>query len=216
PLLKRLATPEDGMILRFDGGELWDETEIDKNWSLIESSRDMPTAWNYPELLKPHETQKIALQNGKEVEIAKAAPVFSRWAGEMPSDTYGGKPVLELNGEMVFAELAILRLFQQAGWEGRWIDSYRNRFLTGYWPEPCTEELPAPQKVTLDFLRSMSGGTGGCFDVLCWRNGAFLFVESKWKGHDHINDNQRRWLQAALDAGFPPSSFLIVEWTDAV
>jgi hypothetical protein len=130
----------------------------------------------------------------------------------MPSDTFGGKPVLELNGEMVFAELAILRIFQQAGWEGRWIDSYRHRFLTGYWPEPITHELPDAQKSIFDSIQRKAGGMGGCFDVFCWRRGVPLFIESKWKGHDHINDNQRRWLQAALDVGIPIEAFLIVEW----
>ena len=97
---------------------------------------------------------------------------------------------------------------------GCWIDSYRNRFLTGYWPEPEVKELPALQKAILDFIQSKAGA-GGCFDVMCWRNNVVLFVESKWKGHDQLRDSQRRWLQAALDAGFPLSSFLIVEWIDA-
>jgi hypothetical protein len=107
PLLERLASPNSGFELHFDGGELWDEGEIDKSWSLIESSQDMPAAWTYPHALKPQANHKVVLPSGKEVEIAKATPVFSRWTGAMPSDTFGGKPVLELNGEMVFAELAI-------------------------------------------------------------------------------------------------------------
>jgi len=117
PLLERLRTPASGFALHFDGGELWDEGEIDKNWALIESSGDMPPAWSYPDALEPQGTQKIILPNEKEVEIARAEPVFVRWAGETPSDTFGGKPVLELDGEMVFAELAILRIFERAGWD---------------------------------------------------------------------------------------------------
>jgi hypothetical protein len=42
PLLQRLATAESAFSLRFDGGELWDESEIDKHWKLIESAEDMP------------------------------------------------------------------------------------------------------------------------------------------------------------------------------
>jgi hypothetical protein len=48
---------------------------------------------------------------------------------------------------------------------------------------------------------------------MCWRGDVPLFVESKWKDHDQINENQRRWLQAALEVGIPIRSFLIVEWT---
>jgi hypothetical protein len=32
----------------------------------------------------------------------------------MPHDTFNGKPLLEFNSEIVFAELAILRSLQQA------------------------------------------------------------------------------------------------------
>jgi hypothetical protein len=149
---------------------------------------------------------------GTRVELAKAMPLFRRWSGAMPLDTYNRKPVLHVNGEMVFAELAILRLFQQAGWEGRWVDSYRNRFLTGYWPEPSVEELPTPHRDVFEAIRGKVGRTGGCFDVMSWREGTLMFVESKRKGHDRINDNQRRWLGAAIDLGIPIGSFLIVEW----
>ncbi len=43
PLLERLAAPQADFILRFDGGELWDEAEIDKNWNAIQSAKDMPS-----------------------------------------------------------------------------------------------------------------------------------------------------------------------------
>lgn len=42
-LLERFGTVEPGFILRFDGGELWDEGGIDKNWADIEAAGDMPT-----------------------------------------------------------------------------------------------------------------------------------------------------------------------------
>jgi hypothetical protein len=67
------------------------------------------------EILKPQSRQRILLPSGREIAVAKATPLFRRWAGEAPRDTFNGKPLLEFNGEMVFAELAILRSFQQAG-----------------------------------------------------------------------------------------------------
>ena len=127
----------------------------------------------------------------------------------MPADTFNHKPVLELNGEMVFAELAILRIFQKAGWQGRWIDTYRRKFRIGYWGQNVTEALPPKQRAILDSILSKSG----CFDVFCWREDAVLFVEAKWKSHDAIRATQRRWLEAALDAGLSKDSFLITEWS---
>jgi hypothetical protein len=44
-------------------------------------------------------------------------------------DTYGGKTIVNLNGEALFAELAILHLVENDGWDSLWVDTYRNRFL---------------------------------------------------------------------------------------
>jgi hypothetical protein len=162
------------------------------------------------EILNPQSSELITLPSGREITIAKAAPLFRKWTGEMPSDTFNHKPLLELNGEMVFAELAILRSFQQAGWDGRWIDSYRQRYLTKYWPMPVNEPLPAQQQSVLDRIRAKAGGSGGCFDVFCWRGEDLLFAESKWR--DRILKTQTRWLEAALDVGITTESFVIVQW----
>jgi hypothetical protein len=167
---------------------------------------------HYPDLLKPQSCQRIALSSGREVCVPKATPLFRKWAGELPRDTYNGKPVLEFNGERVFAELAILRIFQQAGWKGRWIDSYRNKYRIGYWGQNVTKDLPVEQQAIFDSIRVKTGYAGGCFDVFCWRDGIVMFAEAKWKAHDRIRSTQRRWLEAALDIGTPLESFLVVEW----
>ena len=39
--------------------------------------------------------------------------------------------------------------------------------------------------------------------VFCWRDRANIFVESKRKGHDHLNRNQRAWLESALRVNIP-------------
>jgi hypothetical protein len=166
----------------------------------------------YPDLLKPSSCQRVVLPSSREVQVPKATPRFLKWAGDVPNDTYNKKPILEFNREMVFAELAILRAFQQDGWQGRWIDSYRHKHRVGYWGEHATKALPAEQQAILDGIRVKAGCAGGCFDVLCWRDGTVVFAESKWRGHDRIRSTQRRWLEVALSIGFPLSSFLIVEW----
>jgi hypothetical protein len=32
--------------------------------------------------------------------------------------------VLDVNGEQTFAEVAVLRMFQESGWEARWLEAY--------------------------------------------------------------------------------------------
>ena len=167
---------------------------------------------NYPELLKPALAHRIELPSRGMVEVPKTTPIFRKWTGEMPSDTFNRKPVLEFDGEMVFAELAILRIFQKAGWEGRWIDSYRHRYLTSYWPI-VTSDLPREETISdWQAIRATANCKSGCFDVFCWRDDTFLFIEAKRKAHDKTRATQHRWLQAALDRGLSLESFLIAEW----
>jgi hypothetical protein len=175
----------------------------------------------YPDTLKPQSTQRIRLlSSGREVEIPKTTPVFRLWQGKMLerkfTDTFGGKPLLDFGGERVFAEIQIRRIFEHAGWEGRWIDSFGRRFLTAYWPQPIDKPLPKLQKALFDAIQHRTGGSGGCSDVLCWRGDDLIFAEAKWRGHDRIRDSWRRWLKAALDYGVELDSFLIVEWELAV
>jgi hypothetical protein len=144
--------------------------------------------------------------------VAKATPSFPRWEGARPRDTFGGKDILDLDHKPVFAEIAILRLFEKEGWQGVWVDGFRNKYRTGYWDENATRDLPAYQRQILNSIQARVGESGGCFDVFCWRDGAVMLAEAKRVGRDQIRPKQQRWLQAALDTGFSLDSFLLVEW----
>jgi hypothetical protein len=125
-------------------------------------------------------------------------------------DTYGRKPLINLDGEVVYAELAILRLFQAEGWQGVWVDTYRRKMRTG-----ITEyvSLPAEQQKLLRQIYQAAQTTGGCFDLFCWQHDMVLFAESKRKRRDQIRQTQLKWLEGAMTLGLSPDSFLFVEWT---
>ena len=136
---------------------------------------------------------------------------FKLWAGEPIKDTYGGKAVLDSDGQPVFAELAILRLLEKDGYEGVWVDTYRRRFRDAMPPAVC--ELPAQAREIYDRIVTANGGKrGGCWDVLAWKNGKYLFVEAKRKGEDNMLVDQLRWLDAAIQVSLAPSCFRICEW----
>lgn len=73
---------------------------------------------DYPRELTPDSQEIMYLPSGMEIYIPKARPTFKRWTGQFTGDTYGNKPILDVDGEPMFAELAILRLFQKDGWDG--------------------------------------------------------------------------------------------------
>ena len=164
----------------------------------------------YPDLLVPTTIEIIELPSGVTVQIPKTEPTFDLWKGKPISDTYGNKIVLDCDGESVFAELGILRIFQKDGWQGVWVDSYRNKFRKDY---PANSiALPPDQQRLLSRIYEKVGSNKGCWDVFCWRdNGTYLFAESKRQGRDRMRDSQRHWLEAAINCGLPISAFLIVE-----
>lgn len=167
---------------------------------------------SYPEILTPNNKEIILLPSGRQIEIPKTTPFFSLWTGEPIKDRYGNKPLLNFNGQPVFAELAILGVLQNDGWQGAWVDTYRRKYRTSC--NPLNEiALPSRQLELLNRLYQRAGLRSGCWDVFCWKDDAYLFAESKWHKRDSIRDNQKQWLQSALAYGLPITSFLIVEWS---
>jgi hypothetical protein len=152
----------------------------------------------------------MQLPSGRALSIPACFSRFELWHDAPIQDTYGGKAVLDWKGEPLFAELVILRLIEEGGWQGVWVDTYRRRFRQSLPPGFCS--LPRHAE---SFLEKANGGREwrrGCFDVFAWGDGRYLFVESKRKGHDAINAHQKEWLESALDSGVSLESLLIFEW----
>jgi len=164
----------------------------------------------YPKELQPTATHEVRLPSGTTVHLPKACPQFDVWRGVVNFDTYGKSPILSFAGKPIFAEILILRLLEQAGWQGVWVDTYRGRYLTDIWIETALPDMP---QTVLEKIYSLAGSRSGCFDIFAWRDANVLFAESKHAKHDRIRWSQQRWLEAALGSGLPLESFLIVEWS---
>lgn len=167
---------------------------------------------SYPELLSPVTTETLHLPSGTLVGIPKAEPRFLEWQGEFTGDTYGDKPLLDVDGEPMFAELAILRHFQKDGWDGVWVDTFRKKYRTA-WGEASVVRLSGERLQLLKAINQRAGSAYGCFDVFCWKGDRIVFAESKRKLKDSIRETQLIWLEAAIQLGLEPDSFLIVEWS---
>lgn len=162
--------------------------------------------------LAPTSSEEILSLSDRRIEIQKCNLVFKRWNGEPIRDTYNNKAVVNWNGEPLFAELAILRLFQADGWDGVWVDSYRNKYRIGLPERSEPVRLQTEQQEFLDAIRERTGRRGGCWDVFAWRGNERKFVESKRIGKDAIRESQILWLEKSLEAGLRPDDFLLVEW----
>lgn len=149
-------------------------------------------------------------------------PVFTAYTAPTDLWTFGHKALVEANGQPMFAELAILRAFEAVGWEGRWVETYgKPRLQPGLWREwkpggpGAQEHVPIEEPGVNERLHAIAqanGGTyGGSWDVVLWKNGRLLFVESKRYGKDRMRATQGRWLEAALQCGCSVEDF-VVEW----
>lgn len=167
----------------------------------------------YPTELTSSSVRSIHLPSGNSVDVPVVSTRLHRWGGEPPGDTYGGKAILSYAGEPVFAELAVLRAFERSGWQGVWIDSYRQKYRRAYWHDKGVTVLPTNAASLLARIRAKADVTARPWDVYCWdANDAFAFIELKRRKRDRLRLSQLSWLEAALRAGLTSESFLIVEW----
>jgi hypothetical protein len=156
---------------------------------------------------------ELALPSGTVISVPVCFRFFERWQGKPICDDYGHKAVLDMNGEPLFAELAILRLIQAGGWQAVWIDTYGKRFLQSL-PQSRRSpscDLPAHAAKLLGQANADQKWHKGCPDVLAWSEGSYLFVEAKRRGRDAILKTQLHWLESAR-AVVPLDSILIFEW----
>lgn len=125
--------------------------------------------------------------------------------------TCGGKAIVDCNGSPVFAELAVITVLREHGFDGAvWVDTYRRHFRDAMPPASC--ELPTQARDAYERIVTINGGRRGCWDVLAWDETCVTFVECKRRKRDRITVNQVTWLKSGLKAGLRVDNFAICEW----
>ena len=102
-----------------------------------------------PLTLVPTGVLKIELPNGQSVEIPKSQPTFESCVKPESTDSFGGKPFVASELGPCFAELLILRMLRNHGWDGRWIETYPPRrgmplLLTDWDPRGIKSQQTVP------------------------------------------------------------------------
>ncbi len=154
----------------------------------------------------------FTLSSGVQVPIQKYFLHFKPWTGAPIPNTYNGKAVIDWSGEPVFAELAVLRMFQSHGWDGVWVDSYRRKYRIGLPDVAEPIEIPEKQRTLIESIKAKTGRSGGCWDVLLWKGDAVLFVELKRSKKDKIQESQVSWLEKSPESFVLEDNFAILEW----
>jgi hypothetical protein len=157
---------------------------------------------------------------------------FPRWDGPPFADDLGKKSaaMIQLAGEHLFAELAVLRLLQADGWEGRWVHTYGGHgevsmYLTD-WADVARAEQrtrpihdPEPRQLLARIAAfNKPRRYRGCWDVFAWRGAEAAFFECKRtspRAVDEVSADQEEWLRSALFIGDPRvtlDSFCVAHW----
>lgn len=177
----------------------------------------------YPCLLRPTDTSSLLL-DGQLTVVPKVELLLRQWTGSPIGDSFGGKPLLDVAGQPLFAELAVYELLRLSGWEARWLETYGAPALRPHhyttWlpgvPRAAQPQQPIEDVAVADLLQRIATANNnsfaGCWDVLGWHGTTVIFAELKRRGKDRLQATQPRWLAAGLQAGLQPANFLLVEW----
>jgi hypothetical protein len=175
-----------------------------------------------PASLEYRDEARVELPRRGEVPIARFAVQFN--ASPKPVATgfqqaWASKPQVSCDGQAMFAEIAVLSLFQKEGWDGVWVDAQRRRYFS---------RMPTLSKgVTLDAyvaqllarVASAGGGTGAaCWELILWHGRSVFFAavrdaSSLAEGGPLLRKGEVAWLESALRSGLAPQQFVVVEWS---
>src|SRR5690348_6030742 len=97
------------------------------DWVLFGPGKNVLTA---PFLAQTTPPKAFMGKRGSDIPVRRCEFRFRRWRGKPIVDDFGGKEVLEFQGRPMFAELIVLRLLRQEGWDGVWVDNYSRKFRT--------------------------------------------------------------------------------------
>jgi hypothetical protein len=157
---------------------------------------------------------------------------FPKWSGAPFVDDFGKKSaaMVEIDGEHLFAELAVLRLLEKDGWSGRWVNTYGGggevwKYLTEWQDVPRADQRTRPiqDDEPRQLLAKVAGFNRprrykGCWDVFAWRGSDVAFLECKRtapKYKDLISKEKEEWVRSSLyigDTRLTTDSFCVVQW----
>jgi hypothetical protein len=126
------------------------------------------------------------------------------------SRTYTSKPLVNVDGDGVFGEIAIVRNLRKDGWSAVWADTFHGRKFWAEMPVGASPvALPPRVRGLYDRIAERKGNPNGCFDVIGWKAGRVVWLEYKGP-KDRPNRNEELWIDAALACGVEEQDLFFV------
>ena len=157
----------------------------------------------------------VTLPSGRTASIASLAVLFpSSDPDRLPAGalkkSYTSKPLVLMDDEAMFGELAIVRCLAKDNWDAFWADTFHGR---RFWRDmPTTSDPVDPPLLIRELYTAIAHrkqGLAGCFDVVAQRGTRIIWLEYKGPD-DRPNRNELCWIEAALGAGVAESDLFFV------
>jgi len=168
-----------------------------------------------PEELAPLDDLYVSVSPGKRVPVHRYRALL-HGCPEKPAISldraYSAKPLVLVDKQAMFPELAVLSFFRRMGWEGAWVDLAHRKFFDRMPNQSKGISLGAHASQALARISQYSdAGRTGCWDVVLWadRTVAFAAVVAAAAA---LSESRTKWLGAAVKSGMSASQFVVVEW----
>jgi hypothetical protein len=135
---------------------------------------------------------------------------------------YSAKPLVLVEKQVAFPEIAILSFFKKMGWGGAWVDSQHRKFFDRMPNQSKGMSLLAHAGQAVARIAQYNNNSRvGCWDLVLWadRAVAFAAVVGVPPGADkggstssEVGEARTRWIAAAMKSGLSASQFVVVEW----
>jgi len=170
-----------------------------------------------PEELVSLDDSHIVLDSGRQVAVRRYRAHLNACPEKPPialDRAYSAKPLVLVEKQVAFPEIAVLALFKKMGWEGAWVDVQHHKFFDRMPNQSKGMSLGAHANQSIARIAAYNDNSRvGCWDLVLWseRAVAFAAVVDGAQGAA-IGQTRTRWLAAAVKSGLSASQFVVVEW----
>jgi hypothetical protein len=178
-----------------------------------------------PEELAPIDDVHLELGSGRTVAVRRYRAQL-QLCPEKPTialdRAYSAKPLVLVEKQVAFPEIAILALFKKRGWEGAWVDAQHRKYFDRMPNQSKGMSLGAHANQAIARIATYNQNSrAGCWDLVLWADRAVAFaavVGGALAGapggaqEAELGEARTQWLAAAVKSGLSASQFVVVEW----
>jgi hypothetical protein len=182
-----------------------------------------------PEELTSLDDLHIVLDSGRQVAVRRYRAQLQPCPDKPPialDRGYSAKPLVMVEKQVAFPEIAILALFKKMGWDGAWVDTPHHKFFDKMPNQSKGMSLVAHAGQTISRIAAYNDNSRvGCWDLVLWSDRAVAFAAVVGEGTPRsgvlaptgpvppaIGEARTRWLAAAVKSGLTAAQFVVVEW----